>query len=159
MNLCAVLTHNICVQYMASCNRCHPRGRTTDMYNHGSCSVRANGRGRQVEGRKRAVTESRREQTPLHLHRLNMTQAELQYRSEPEGFGRIPVSGRHYTRVLSTLMPNQPCCTPGVSYGFSVFSSEFLYADFPCSLNSFSIFGLYISARLQIIWRPHLWLV
>ena len=26
-------------------------------------------------------------------------------------------------------------------------------------LNSFSIFGYYISARLQIIWRPNLWLV
>lgn len=28
-----------------------------------------------------------------------------------------------------------------------------------CSFNSFSIFGHYISARLQIIWRPYLWLV
>lgn len=28
-----------------------------------------------------------------------------------------------------------------------------------CSFNSFSVFGHYISARLQIIWRPYLWLV
>lgn len=28
-----------------------------------------------------------------------------------------------------------------------------------CSFNSFRIFGYYICARLQIIWRPNLWLV
>lgn len=28
-----------------------------------------------------------------------------------------------------------------------------------CSFNSFSVFGHYISAWLQIIWRPYLWLV
>lgn len=28
-----------------------------------------------------------------------------------------------------------------------------------CSFNSFRIFGHYISARFQIIWRPNLWLV
>lgn len=140
---------------MASCNLCHLWGRTTNMYNYRSCSVCANGRDRKLEAEKEPLAIQSVNMS-LHLYRLNMTQAELQFWSEPEGFWMVPVNGRHYTRVHSMLMLNlHSWCLLWILR----FSSEFPLCWFPCSLNSFSVFGLYISTRLQIIWRPHLWLV
>lgn len=140
---------------MASCNLCHLWGRTTDMYNFGSCSVRANSRDRKLDG---GFADSDHKARSLHLYRLNMTLAELQYRSEPEGFGWFQSADdtTHeclYLNAKSTVLHSW--CLSWIL----VFSFWIPLCWFSCSFNSFSIFGLYISARLQIIWRPHLWLV
>lgn len=53
----------------------------------------------------------------------------------------------HYeTALLVSLM----------DFSFFLLNSFMLIS---CSFNSFSVFGHYISARLQIFWRPYLWLV
>lgn len=62
------------------------------------------------------------------------------------------------TRGLSVKTMNKetaPLVSPSVFYLFPLNSFMLIC----CSFNSFSIFGHYISARLQIIWRPYLWLV
>lgn len=44
------------------------------------------------------------------------------------------------------------------SDGFFI-SGFFFPTDFSCSFNSFRVFAYNIYARLQIIWRPNIWLV
>lgn len=156
MNLCAVLTH-ICIQYMASCNLCHLWGRTTDMYNYRSCSVRANGRDRKLDGRKdfpdpvckHVPSSVPTEHDPGWASVLIRTRGVLDGSSQ---WTTLHMSA-FYLNAKSTVLHSW--CL----FWILRFSSEFLLCWFPCSLNSFSVFGLYISARLQIIWRPHLWLV
>lgn len=56
-SMCSINTH-ICIQYMATCNLHHLWGTNMDMYNSGSCSAGANGRGLQIsDGRKSAFTD------------------------------------------------------------------------------------------------------
>lgn len=51
-SMCSINTH-ICIQYMATCNLCRLWGRNMDMYNYGSCSAGANGRGLKIsDGQK-----------------------------------------------------------------------------------------------------------
>lgn len=157
MSLCAVLTH-ICIQYMASCNLCHLWGRTTDMYNYRSCSVCANGRDRKLDCRKGAFTDPVCKHVPSSVpteHDPGWASVLIRTRGVLDGHGQwttLHTSALYLDAKLTVL---HSWCLLWIL----LFPSEFLLCWFPCSLNSFSVLGLYISARLQIIWRPHLWLV
>lgn len=143
---------------MASCNLCHLWGRTTDVYSYRSCSVCANGRGREFNGRKGAFTD------PVCKHAPSSVPTE-----HDPGWASVLIRTRGVldgSTQWTTLHTSALCLNAKLTVPHSWcllwilrFSSEFLLCWFPCSLNSFSVFGLYISARLQIIWRPHLWLV
>lgn len=123
--MCSINTR-ICIQYMASCNLCHLWGRITDMYNFGSCSVRANGRDRKLDG---GFVNSDHKPRSIYLDRLNMTLAELQYRSEPEGFGWFQ-SVDDSTRECFYLNAKSTALHSWCLLWIFIFSSEFLYADF-----------------------------
>lgn len=80
--------------------------------------------------RKCAFTNFTLKRLSLHLYQLNMTQAEPQYWSEPEGFQWLQWEKDTASECFISLLLNQLNCTLKCLLGILVFTSEFPYTDF-----------------------------
>lgn len=124
----------------------------------GSCSAGANGRGLKIsDGQKMC----------LYWLYFKMSVSSFVPTKHDPGWTSVLIRTRGplVTPVRDTaseccisLLLNQLNCTLSGILVFSFYLWIPLYW-FLVLLNSFSVFGHYISARLQIIWRPYLWLV
>lgn len=119
----------------------------------GSCSAGANGRGLKVsDGQKMCWFHCK---TPFICTNWTWPQLNLSIdqnqRASTEK--RTLLAGALYlyyqTKQTALLVSLR-------NFKFLLLNSFILIS---CPFNSFSVFGHYISARLQIIWRPYLWLV